>query len=75
MNDQPDWIETNELHLSATLNWLRLKLRKMIRPAEQKKQEAPQKSSCGWFKRDLNILCPSLDDECACDGGPIHAIV
>jgi len=54
MNDQPDWIETNEQHLSATLNWLRLKLRKMIRSAEPDKQEAHKKSLCSWFKRDKN---------------------
>ena len=55
MSDPSKWIEMNEQHLSATLNWLHLKLRKMIKPAELKKQVAGKEPSGGcfnWFKRN-----------------------
>ena len=54
MSDQ-DWMEINEQHLAATLNWLRLKLQQLI-PASQtqdvrSQQETADESVGGWFKR------------------------
>ena len=53
MSEQ-DWMEINQQHLAATLNWLRLKLKLFIPPsqtqAELSQQETADESG-GWFKR------------------------
>lgn len=61
MSEQ-DWMEINEQHLAATLNWLRFKLQQCI-PASQTQseplqqgvlEETPEEEKRGWFKRKSN---------------------
>ena len=62
MNDQTKWLEINEKHLTATVAWIRLRLRRLAAsPADQTIDD--RRSSHGWFKRtkptDTNKLLPA----------------
>jgi hypothetical protein len=50
MNEQTKWSDINGQHLSATLNWLRLKLRAMHRPAVMEEQKSHDEPKGCWFK-------------------------
>lgn len=48
MMDQAQWLKNNEMHLAATINWIRLQLEQLARSDEE---GSNAKQSCGWFKR------------------------
>ena len=57
MSDQ-DWMAVNEQHLTATLNWLHIKLQQLIPPSraldESSQQKTIEEEKSGWFKRKSN---------------------
>ncbi len=52
MNNQADWLENNEKHLTATVNWIRLLLESLVQLEQDKPDTRKER---GWFSRSDKI--------------------